>query len=221
MESSLYQVVEEPIPEPRYSLVKSVSLLTVFVLLTPVALAVSIFSLIFASQHAVQNQGVLAAEDKDLSIASKNVGANIFAALPDTMPSVESSIGTADARAQIVKNYLTYYDSPMAYLADYIVQVADANGIDFRLTTAIAQQESNLCKVIPEGSYNCWGWGIHSRGTLGFSSYEEGIRVVSEGVKQEYIDKGYETPEEIMGKYTPLSNGSWAEGVGHFMDEMH
>jgi hypothetical protein len=88
------------------------------------------------------------------------------------------------------------------------------------LTTAIAQQESNLCKNYPDGTYNCWGWGIHSQGTLGFSSFTEGIELVTKGLKENYIDKGYLTPETIMTKYTPLSNGSWANGVSKFLSEM-
>lgn len=199
-----------------FSIFRSVSLLVVFVILTPVALAVSAFSLVFiASQKSAPKPQVLAAQ----TVGVKS-GANIFAALPDTMPSIESRVGTNDARAEIIKKYLSKYNSPLYPHADYIVQVADEEEIDFRLITAIAQQESNLCKFIPEGSFNCWGWGIHSRGTLGFSSFEEGIRVVSAGLKKEYINKGLLTPEDIMGKYTPLSNGSWANGVRTFFEDM-
>ena len=108
----------------------------------------------------------------------------------------------------------------MAPYADYIVKTADEFNIDYRLTTAIAQQESNLCKVIPPKTYNCWGWGIHSEGTLGFSSYEEGIRTVTMGLSQNYMSLGLDTPEKIMSKYTPLSNGSWARGVEEFLLEM-
>jgi hypothetical protein len=104
--------------------------------------------------------------------------------------------------------------------APSIVDTADKYGLDFRLTTAIAQQESNLCKKIPPESNNCWGWGIHSQGTLGFSSFQEGIENVSKGLREEYLDKGFRTTEEIMSKYTPLSPGSWAEGVNKFMAEM-
>lgn len=187
----------------------------VFVILTPVALAVSIFSLVFISSKSLpETPKVLAAN------TSVQSGAKIFAALPDTMPTVESQIGYKDARAEIIRAYLKKYNSPLVDKADYIVEVADKNELDFRLITAIAQQESNLCKKIPEGTFNCWGWGIHSRGTLGFESFEEGIRIVSEGIKREYINKGYTTPEEIMRKYTPSSNGSWAYGVNTFLEEM-
>ena len=211
LENSHYSYVLEPVPTPRFSIIKSLSLLTVFFTLTPVALTISIFALVFISTTAPKPKEAL---------ATNNPNINIFAALPANMPSVEASIGTGDARVDIIKAYLRKYNSPLYPYAEYIVNVADDNDLDFRLITAIAQQESNLCKVIPEGTYNCWGWGIHSRGTLGFSSFEEGIRVVSEGIKRDYIDEGLTTPPEIMSKYTPLSNGSWANGVGLFIEEM-
>ncbi len=199
-----------------FSVFKGLSLLVVFLVLTPVALLVSVFALIFvASQQTTSPTAVLAA-----NTTGAKSGANIFAALPDTMPSIESRVGTNDARVEIVKKYLNRYNSTLLPHADYIVQVADEEEIDFRLITAIAQQESNLCKFIPEGSFNCWGWGIHSRGTLGFSSFEEAIKVVSAGLKKEYINKGLLTPEDIMSKYTPLSNGSWAIGVRSFIEDM-
>jgi len=146
--------------------------------------------------------------------------AQIFAALPDKSPSTSIKLISSDARGDILKEYLTHYESPLSPYAYYIVNVADEFNIDFRLITAIAQQESNLCKFIPDNTYNCWGWGIHSRGTLGFNSYEEGIKTVSEGISKEYLAKGYSTPDEIMKKYTPLSNGSWASAVNQFMNEM-
>lgn len=196
---------------------KSVSAVLLFILLTPVTLAVSFFALGTVEQESNMQHQVLAAEDV---LPKTPVGLNIYASLPDTFPSIDAQVGEADARVEIVRQYLQDYNSPLENYADLIVQTADKNGVDFRLVTAIAQQESNLCKFIPDGTYNCWGWGIHSKGTLGFDSYQEGIQVVTEGLKRDYIDQGLVTPEQIMGKYTPLSNGSWARGVGLFMDQM-
>ena len=93
-------------------------------------------------------------------------------------------------------------------------------GFDYRWIVAIAQQESNLCKKIPEGSHNCWGYGIHQRGVLRFDNYEIAIKSYAEYLKREYFDKGMETPEAIMRKYTPSSNGSWAVGVRQFFEEI-
>jgi len=162
--------------------------------------------------------------DTEKNVDTNNVlgisSPQIFAALPDKSPSTSIKLISSDARGDILKEYLTTYDSPLSPYSYYIVNVADEFNIDFRLITAIAQQESNLCKFIPDNTYNCWGWGIHSRGTLGFDSYEEGIKVVTEGISKEYLAKGYSTPDEIMKKYTPLSNGSWASAVNQFIKEM-
>lgn len=147
-------------------------------------------------------------------------GVRVFASLPALTPSVYGAVEAKDARPEIIRGYLEYYKSPLVPHAEFIVETADKYELDFRLITAIAQQESNLCKIIPPNTYNCWGWGIHSRGTLGFESYEQGIETVSKGLKEEYINKGYLTPEQIMSKYTPMSNGSWARGVNQFMSEM-
>lgn len=131
-----------------------------------------------------------------------------------------SSIVAADARPLLIKKYLEFYNSPLVPYADLLFSVSQKYGMDYRLLVAIAQQESNLCKKIPENSYNCWGWGIHSRGTLRFSSYPEAVEAVAKGLRESYIGEDLNTPEEIMAKYTPLSNGSWAAGVRQFMEEI-
>ena len=101
-----------------------------------------------------------------------------------------------------------------------IVEISDRYDIDFRLLPAIAMQESNLCKRIPPGSYNCLGFGIHERGTLGFESYEANFERAARELKAYYIDQGRVTPELIMKKYTPSSDGSWARSVNQWMSEM-
>lgn len=183
-------------------------LLTVFFTITPLALGVSLFSLFSFSKSS-----------PNLNISS-TTGLKVYASFPSNFPSVLGTAQAADARVEIIRQYLQKYNSPLTAYSDLIVKFADEYKIDFRLTTAIAQQESNLCKVIPHKTYNCWGWGVHSQGTLGFSSYEEGIKEVTMGLAENYISQGYDTPEKIMEKYTPLSNGSWASGVNEFLSEM-
>lgn len=129
-------------------------------------------------------------------------------------------IKTNDARPKIIKNYLEKYKSPLVPYSDLIYEVSQDYGFEYYWIVAIAQQESNLCKKVPENSHNCWGYGIHKRGTLRFQSYELAIRSYAEYLKREYFDKGLDTPELIMKKYTPSSNGSWARGVWQFINEM-
>lgn len=196
---------------------KNLILVSSFFLITPVTILTSLFSLFTLNQTEIQKP------EKQLELSTNflsSSGVSIYASLPASKPSVSESIEVKDARPEIIKNYLVRYDSVLEPHAEQIVEIADKYGLDFRLITAIAQQESNLCKFIPPGGYNCWGWGIHSEGTLGFNSFPEAIETVSFGLKTEYLDKGFVTPEQIMGKYTPLSNGSWAIGVTQFMSEM-
>lgn len=189
-----------------------------FFALTPLVILGCLVSLFSLQKYSDVEKKM--ADKENILIAKNPSGIRVFASLPAVIPSLSGFAEGADARVEIVRQYLEAYNSPLAPFAETLVAEADRNGLDFRLTTAIAQQESNLCKIIPPLSYNCWGWGIHSKGSLGFSSYEEGIKTVSQGLKEEYIDKGFVSVEEIMSKYTPLSQGSWAFGVNKFMGEM-
>ena len=136
----------------------------------------------------------------------------------DTAENKEIEIG--DARPLIIKRYLERYNSPLAPYADLINELSDTYGFEYYWIPAIAQQESNLSKKIPEGSFNCWGYGIHSKGTLRFENYDLALRSFAEYLKRVYFDKGLNTAELIMKKYCPNSNGSWARGVNQFIHEM-
>ena len=200
----------------RSSLFKSIALVSIFFVSTAATLTTSVGLLVRERQNYIVRK-------LDLSTQSNTTlptGIRIFASYKASSPQISGKVLGADARYETVRSYLSKYNSPLVSYSNLIVDAADDYGIDFRLITAIAQQESNLCKVIPPETYNCWGWGIHSRGTLGFGSYEEGIVTVTAGLRKEYIDKGFNTVDKIMSKYTPLSNGSWAYGVSSFMNDM-
>lgn len=202
--------------EDTFSFWKKIVFVAVFFIVTPIALFSSVISLV----SLTESKNLELSEPAPNLIQTPKSGVQVYASLPSSFPSISGEVLGADAREDLIKEYLQSYDSPLLPYAETIVEIADKYGIDFRLTTAIAQKESNLCKKIPEDTYNCWGWGIHSRGTLGFSSYPEAIEAVSKGLRENYIDKGLVTTEEIMAKYTPLSNGSWAFGVNKFIDQM-
>lgn len=136
---------------------------------------------------------------------------------------VETLMETTDGRALVVAEFLRRHNSPLVPPEHYgavFVDIADRYGFDFRLLPAIAMQESNLCKRIPEDSYNCLGFGVHSRGTLRFENFEANFERAGRELKAYYIDEGRDTPEKIMQKYTPSSTGSWAESVNQWMAEM-
>lgn len=133
---------------------------------------------------------------------------------------IKAEVTGADARPLIIKKYLEKYHSPLAPYAQQIFDLSELYGYEYYWIVAIAQQESNLCKKIPEDSHNCWGYGIHAKGTLKFENYDLALKSYAEYLKRVYFDKGLNTPELIMKKYCPHSNGSWARGVRQFIDEM-
>lgn len=195
-------------------------LVILFFLITPVVLGSSLLSLYSLSKIKKSETKNILGSTTINNIEVPEPGAKLYASLPISYPIFSNTLNTNDARIEVIRQYLENYRSPLAPFAEFIVTTSDKYSLDYRILTAIAQQESNLCKLIPPNSHNCWGWGIHSEGTLGFKSYEEAIELVAQGIKEEYIDKGFVTIEEIMSKYTPLSPGSWAAGVNTFMEEM-
>lgn len=135
------------------------------------------------------------------------------------LPTVLGAYTIADAVPVVVSKYLTRYSSGIP--AEPIVRYANEYGVDPRLIVAIAQQESNLGKKMPDSCHNAWGYGIHSQGTLCFESWEEGIQTVTKGIAEKYCQRGLcNDPCQMMKKYTPSSNGSWCYGVNQFLEEM-
>lgn len=200
---------------------KNIALIATFFTLAPIALVVSIFTLTLTLTEPEQSQ-VLAAESQIQPVlGTSTAGVQVYASLPNTLPTMRSEIESADARVEILRQYYRDHNSPLIEHAEHVVAMADKYELDFRLITAIARQESNLCKIIPPESHNCWGWGIHSKGSLGFKSFEEGIEVVSRGLRYNYIDQGYVTVDEIMDKWVPHSpERAWAKAVNEFMAEL-
>lgn len=149
-------------------------------------------------------------------VVAGKVSGNIF----EQEVLAKDSLVANDARLGLIEGYLRKYKSPLLPYSKLILELSDTYGFEYYWMVAIAQQESNLCKKIPENSYNCWGYGIHKKGTLRFDNYELALKSFAEYLKREYFDKGYLTVEEIMKKYCPNSNGSWSYGVNQFIEEI-
>ncbi len=144
-----------------------------------------------------------------------------FTSLPRLAITIKTAVAKEDARPIVIHKYMARYDSPMLDYAKYIVDISDSYGVDPYLIVAIAQQESNLGKLMPKDCHNAWGWGIHSAGTLCFDSWEEGINMFISGLAKNYLAYGLRTPQEIMTKYNSTSpDGAWAKGVSQFLSDL-
>ncbi len=158
-------------------------------------------------------------DDHQVAVASKNSSEG---QVMGAGSAVESRMEFKDARAAIVANFLQKYNSPLKpydYYGLKLVEIADKYDLDFRFLPAIMMEESNLCKNIPEGTYNCLGFGIHSAGTLGFENYEAGFERAARELRANYVDQGRVTVSQIAQKYT-ASVEKWTNSVNQWMTEM-
>jgi hypothetical protein len=203
----------ELIPHVKTSLFQKLAVVFAFFIFAPLTLFTSLFSLVTLSNVSVKEP----TEDINLKKISTKV---LSSSDSDSYPSISSNIIAADGRPEILKNYLHTVNSELEPYAELMVKTADKYNLDFRLLTAIAIKESGACRVIPPESHNCWGWGIHSAGTLGFDSYEEAIEIVSKGLKDNYINKGYITPDQIMTKYAHKDSTTWGPDVSAYMTSL-
>lgn len=189
---------------------RKVFLLTTFFGMAPFVLIIAILSYLLLTYHQASHS----------STAYVPPGRTAYAALPSEENVFVSEVVSTDARVEMVRQFFEEHNSPLEPYADVVVSSADHYSLDFRLIPAIAMQESNLCKRIPEASNNCWGYGIYGDKVTRFPDYPTGIETVTRTLATKYRSSGLDTPEEIMRRYTPSSNGSWAHGVNYFLDQL-
>lgn len=188
-----------------------IALLSTFFTLTPLVLLFSLLFLSFVSYNDISSS--LLFGQRPQSVA--------FAALPTNENLFTDVLEPQDARVEMLRQFFAKYKSPLEPHAEHVVKAAETYEIDFRLIPAIAMQESNLCKKVPKDSNNCWGFGIYGGKVTKFDNYEQAITTISKTLGHDYKEKrGLESPVEIMSRYTPSSNGSWAKGVTHFMEQL-
>jgi hypothetical protein len=186
-------------------------LLASFFGITPIFLVLSILYFSFLS-YTYSLQNGLMTNTHDQKIA--------FAALPSSDNLIDNHVLSKDARVETIRQFFEYYNSPLSPFAQDVVDSAERYDLDHRLIPAIAMQESNLCKKIIPRSYNCWGFGIYGNKVIHFDNYPQAIETVSKALAHNYIAGGLITPEQIMTKYTPSNDGSWAKSVNYFMNAL-
>lgn len=186
-------------------------LLASYFLITPIFVLFLIFYQMYIHhQNSVVTAQVLGVNDSKIS----------HNAVPDKTGYTTIEVSTNEARVDVLREFFKRYDSPLEEYADEIVSNADKYGLDYRLVPAIAMQESTLCLKAPKGLNNCWGFGIYGNKRTAFDNYEQAIVAVSKTLSEKYHANGLVEPHEIMTKYTPSSDGSWAESVSYVMDRI-
>lgn len=196
---------------------KKIFFTCLFLIFAPLTLSVSLFSLWQIDQTKFLS--ALVTKEAGAVLGAKSP-LELYLSVPPAISLITQAISIGDARPVLIRKYLKKYHSPLLPYADFIFQMSEKYGIDYGLIVAIAQCESNVCKKIPEGSYNCWGF---ENGETKFYSWEHAIERVAQTLKEGYYDKGLITPAQIMPKYAPPSvekGGPWARCVEQFLEEL-
>src|SRR3989344_911134 len=123
-----------------------------------------------------------------------------------------------DMRPYLVSNFLK--GTKLEPYSNYMVEISDNYGLDYRLIPAIAMKEGGGGNGVPESAHNSWGF---ENGSTRWESWEEAINAVVKTLKTRYVDRGLVTPEQIMAVYAPpqlLTGGKWAKDVNHFFSKM-
>ncbi len=132
---------------------------------------------------------------------------------------MELQLKADDNRAKILRAYLQSRNSPLADHAGTFVREADKNGLDWKLVASIAGLESSFGLHIPHDSYNGWGYGVYGDNVRHFESWDNGIAVVSNALREDYMEKWGATTIPEIGKIYAASP-TWAQRVQFFMNDI-
>lgn len=105
--------------------------------------------------------------------------------------------------------------TPLAGQGGNFIRYGQQFRVDPRLLVSIASAESSLGKYASGHNPFGWGPGIH------FSSWDEAIRTVANGLRTNYLNRGLKTIGQIGQKYAPQNvandptglNSNWVRNV--------
>lgn len=124
----------------------------------------------------------------------------------------------SDMRPYYVENFLK--NTRLEPYSHYIVEISDKYDLDYRLIPAIAMKESGGGNAVSEASHNAWGF---ENGRTQWDSWGIAIDKVGKTLKEKYVDRGMETPDEMMAVYAPPqihTGGKWAKDINHFFEKL-
>lgn len=111
---------------------------------------------------------------------------------PDSKSSEKQEVVVVDDRAVKIDNYFKERNMPLEGYGKKMVEVADANGLDWRLLPAISIRESSGGKQMCEN--NPFGWGSCK---ITFKSLDEAIETVGYKLANLPVYKGKTTEQKL------------------------
>lgn len=113
-----------------------------------------------------------------------------------------------------IKKVLERYKSPLKENIDDFIRVCINHEIDCYLLPSIAGLESTFGHYIFPDSFNPFGWG---GGYIIFKDFKEAIEKVASSLKNNYLNRGLLTVEQIATVYS--ESPIWAKRVRFFIRE--
>lgn len=109
-----------------------------------------------------------------------------------------------------------------------IKKVADSYEVDWMLAVAISKHETGIYTSEAFNKLNNVGGNFKNGNLMTFSNLDEGIEFFVNNLKNNYIDMGLDTIEEISVKYAPIGaendpnnlNQYWVIGVYKYYKEL-
>lgn len=111
----------------------------------------------------------------------------------------------------VIHRILNQYTSPLSDETDIFIRSCKTYNLDCYLLPAITGLESYFGHYIYPQSYNPFGWG---GGYIMFDSWEKAIITVAKGLRENYINKGATTVNQIGAIYA--ESPTWAVRVNYF-----
>lgn len=127
-----------------------------------------------------------------------------------------------DNRQEILRNYFTFYKSPLLENTKDFLEIADTYQLDYRLLVAIAGVESTFERNGNVSDYNPFGY-MCGNSPCQFLSFRESIVKVAKtiGTQRTYANfRQSGSILELAKIYNYVSPEDWTRKIQYFMDEL-
>ena len=123
----------------------------------------------------------------------------------------DASLKNSIIKKIVIRRVLDKYTSPLLDETDSFIKSCNNYNLDCYLLPSITGLESSFGRYIYPNSFNPFGWG---GGYIMFDNWSLAINTVAKGLRENYINKGAETIEQIGPIYA--ESPTWAVRVKYF-----
>ena len=141
-------------------------------------------------------------------------GSSAAVANKEPVATAQYSIQDIAVKRKAIAEVLKRYNAPLASEVDSFLEACTTYDLDCYLLPSISGVESTFGRFLIPSTHNPFGWG---RGILPFASYHDAIMTVGKGLRENYLNKGATTVDQIGAIY--CEGNTWSGKVSHFMSE--